>query len=52
MDARAFLAIARLDLGALLHPSIEARRLLDQALTAADDLSMTSLRRRSPTTHR
>ena len=31
------------DLGELLHPSTEARRLLDQALIAADDLSMTSL---------
>jgi hypothetical protein len=52
MDARAFLAMARLDLGALLHPSIEGRRLLDQALTVADELGMTSLAKRSPTTHR
>jgi hypothetical protein len=49
MDARAFLAMARLDLGALLLPSIEGRRLLDQALTAADALGMTSLAKRSPT---
>jgi DNA-binding SARP family transcriptional activator len=52
MDARAFLAMARLDLGALLHPSIEGRRLLDQALTVADELGMMSLGTRSPTTHR
>jgi hypothetical protein len=52
MDARAFIAIARLDLGALLHPSTEGRRLLDQALTAADELGMTSLAKRSLTTHR
>jgi tetratricopeptide (TPR) repeat protein len=51
MDARAFLAMARLDLGALLHPSIEGRRLLDQALTAADELGMTSLAKRAPTAH-
>jgi hypothetical protein len=43
MDARAYLAMARLDLGALLQPSIEGRRLLDHALTAADELGMTSL---------
>jgi hypothetical protein len=48
MDARAFLAMARLDLGALLHPSNEGRRLLDQALTAADQLGMTSLANRAP----
>jgi hypothetical protein len=52
MDARAFLAMARLDLGALLHPAIEGRWLLDQALTVADELGMTSLAKRSPTTHR
>jgi hypothetical protein len=51
MDARAFLAMARLDLGALLHPAIEGRRLLDQALTAADELGMTSLAKRAPTTN-
>ena len=51
MDARAFLAMARLDLGALLHPSIEGRRLLEQALTAADELGMTSLAKRAPTAH-
>jgi hypothetical protein len=50
MDARAFLAMARHDLGTLLHPSIEARRLIDQALTVADELGMTSLAKRAPTT--
>ncbi len=50
MDARAFLAMARHDLGTLLHPSIEGRRLLDQALAAADELGMTSLAKRAPTT--
>jgi hypothetical protein len=35
--------------GRLLHPSIEGRRLLDQALTAADELGMTSLAKRAPT---
>jgi hypothetical protein len=51
MDARAFLAMARVDLGALRHPSIEGRPLLDQALTAADELGMTSLAKRAPTAH-
>ena len=50
MNARAFLAMARLDLGALLHPSIEGRQLLDQALTAADELGMTTLAKRAPST--
>ena len=50
MDARAFLAMARLDLGALLPPSIEGRRLVNQALTAADELGMTGLAKRAPTT--
>ena len=39
-----------LDLGALPHPSIEGHRLLDQALTAADEFGMTSLAKRAPTT--
>jgi hypothetical protein len=43
--------MARHDLGTLLHPSIEARRLIDEALTAADELGMTSLAKRAPTTH-
>jgi len=50
MNARAFLAMTRLDLGALLHPSIEGRQLLDQALTAADELGMTTLAKRAPST--
>jgi hypothetical protein len=50
MDARAYLAMTRLDLGALLLPSTEGRQLLDQALTAADELGMTSLGKRAPTT--
>jgi eukaryotic-like serine/threonine-protein kinase len=49
MDARAFLAMARHDLGTLLHPSTEASRLLDQALAAAKELGMTSLAKRAPT---
>jgi hypothetical protein len=52
MDARAFLAMARLDLGALLLPSTEGRRLLDQALTAADELGMTSLAKRAALSQR
>jgi hypothetical protein len=48
MDARAFLAMARLDLGALLYPSTEGRRLLDQALGTADELGMLGLAKRSP----
>jgi hypothetical protein len=47
MDARAFLAMARLDLGALLHPSVEGRRLLDEALIAADELGMPGLTKRA-----
>jgi eukaryotic-like serine/threonine-protein kinase len=52
MDARAFLAMARHDLGTLLHPSTEASRLLDQALAAAKELGMTSLAKRAPTTRK
>jgi hypothetical protein len=44
--------MARHDLGTLLHPSIEARRLLDQALAAAKELGMTSLAKRAPTTRK
>jgi hypothetical protein len=46
---RAFLAMARLDLGALLLPSTESRQLFNQALTAADELGMTGLAKRAPT---
>jgi hypothetical protein len=48
MDARAFLAMATLDVGALLHASIEGGGLVDQALSAAKELGMTSLAKRAP----
>ena len=51
MDARAFLAMARLDLGALLLPSPEGRRLLEQARAAANELGMPGLTKRAPTAH-
>jgi DNA-binding SARP family transcriptional activator len=51
MDARAFLAVARLDLGTLLFPSDEGRRLVDQACAAADELGMPGLAKRAPATH-
>jgi DNA-binding SARP family transcriptional activator len=47
MDARAFLAMARLDLGALLLPSPEGRRLLEQARAAANELGMPGLTMRA-----
>ena len=47
MDARAFLAMARHDLGALLLPSPEGRRLLEQARAAANELGMTGLTKRA-----
>jgi hypothetical protein len=47
MDARAFLAIARLDLATLLLPSEEGRRLLDLARTAAEELGMPGPGRRA-----
>ena len=40
MDARAFLAMARHDLGELLLPSAEGRRLVDGARAMADQLGM------------
>ena len=43
MDARAFLAMARHDLGRLLLPSDEGRRLVDQARAAAGELGMPGL---------
>ena len=43
MDARAFLAMARHDLGTLLPPSDERSRLLSQAGTAAGELGMRRL---------
>jgi DNA-binding SARP family transcriptional activator len=51
MDARAFLAMARLDLGTLLLPSAEGRRLVDQACAAADELGMPGLTKRAPAAH-
>jgi len=47
MDARAFLAMARRDLGELLLPSTEGRALLDQARSAADLLGMPRLATRT-----
>ena len=46
IDARAFLAMARHDLGELLLPSPEGRRLLDEARTAADELGISGFDRR------
>jgi DNA-binding SARP family transcriptional activator len=51
MDARAFLAMARHDLGRLLLPSAEGRRLLDQACAAADELGMSAFTRQAPAAH-
>jgi hypothetical protein len=51
MDAQAFLAMARLDLGMLLLPSAEGRALVEQARTAADELGMPGLGRRATTAH-
>ena len=47
MDARAFLAMARHDLGELLLPSPEGRRLLEQARAAANELGMPGLTKRA-----
>jgi tetratricopeptide (TPR) repeat protein len=47
MDARAFLAMARQDLGELLLPSPEGRRLLEQARAAANELGMPGLTKRA-----
>jgi hypothetical protein len=47
MDARAFLAMARQDLGELLLPSPEGRRLLEQAGAAANELGMPGLTKRA-----
>jgi DNA-binding SARP family transcriptional activator len=46
IDARAFLAMARFDLGSLLLPSAEGRRLVEQARASAAELGMTGLVRR------
>ena len=47
IDARAFLAMARRDLGDLLLPSAEGRRLLDEARAAANELGMPGLANRA-----
>jgi hypothetical protein len=47
VDARAFLAMARQDLGELLLPSPEGRRLVDQARAASNELGMPGLARRA-----
>jgi hypothetical protein len=47
IDARAYLAMARQDLGELLLPSPEGRRLLEQARAAADELGMPGLSKRA-----
>jgi DNA-binding SARP family transcriptional activator len=47
IDARAFLAMARQDLGELLLPSPEGRRLIDQARAAAGELGMPGLTKRA-----
>jgi DNA-binding SARP family transcriptional activator len=48
MDARAYLALAHQDLGELLLPSAEGRRLTEQARTAGEELGMPGLASRSP----
>ena len=51
MEARAFLAMARLDLGTLVLPSAEGHRLIDQARTVADQLGMPGLAKRATAAH-
>jgi hypothetical protein len=43
--------MTRADLGTLLLPSAEGRRLLDQARTAADELGIPGLTKRTPAAH-
>jgi DNA-binding SARP family transcriptional activator len=50
MDAQAFLAMARHDLGRLLLPSAEGRRLHEQARAAAAELGMPGLTQRASAT--
>lgn len=50
-DARAFLAMARHDLGDLLLPSTEGRRLIDQAHAGATELGMPGLAKRAIAAH-
>ena len=47
IDAQAFLAMARQDLGELLLPSPEGRRLLERARAAANELGMPGLTKRA-----
>jgi hypothetical protein len=47
MDAQAFLAMARHDLGELLLPSADGRRLVDEARAAANELGMPGLANRA-----
>ena len=47
IEARAFLAMARCDLGELLLPAPAGRRLLDEARAAADELGMSGLAKRA-----
>jgi DNA-binding SARP family transcriptional activator len=51
MEARAFLAMARLDLATLVLPSAEGHRLVDQARAAADELGMPGLAKRATAAH-
>jgi hypothetical protein len=52
MDARAYLAVVHHDLGDLLLPSDEGRRLLERAHSVAAELGMRSLASRSGRGHR
>jgi precorrin-6x reductase len=52
MDARAFLAMVWADVGTLLLPSAEGRRLLDAARSTADELGMPGLSNRATTAAR
>jgi hypothetical protein len=49
IDARAFLAMVDFDLGSLLLPAGEGRRLVARARAAADELGMRGLRERAAT---
>lgn len=50
VDAQAFLAMARHDLGQLLKPSAEGRRLVNQAQITADELGLGRLTQRTSAT--
>jgi hypothetical protein len=51
MEARAFLAMARLDLATLVLQSAEGHRLIDQARTVGDQLGMPGLAKRATAAH-